>query len=83
MADSFRDEADVEPSPIKQLSEVINDAWRRGFVQASDANMITETRLLGLSLEDAAARRSITLTAAYSRRSRAERRLQRAYGTAR
>jgi hypothetical protein len=83
MADSDgQGDTEVELSPTKQLSEIISSAWRRGVLKATDANMITETRLLGLSLEDAAARRSISLAAAYSRRSRAERRLRQAYGPA-
>lgn len=71
-------ELGVELSAAEWLVEFVATAWRAGDLAADRARLILETRVAGESVASAAARRSVSRTAAYQRRHRAEAQLARA-----
>jgi len=65
----------VDSSAADRLSGLVVRAWRRGVLAEDLARLVLETRVWGVSVNDAAARRGITAKAVYDRRQRAEARL--------
>lgn len=70
-------ELGVEQSTPETLVALVAGAWRAGELGGDDARLILETRVAGDAMTVAAARRSVSRTAAYQRRQRAEARLAR------
>lgn len=60
----------------EELAEVVADAWRRGRIDADEARLIVETRVLGDTVGAAARRRRQPRRAVSSVRERAESRLR-------
>ncbi len=65
----------VEVPTIERLSQLAHLAWQEGHLTKDAARLIIETRVWGVPVEEAAARRGISRKAAFERRSRAEARL--------
>jgi hypothetical protein len=65
----------ADSTAVEQLSVLVRQAWQQGLVDRDLARLVLETRVWGVSPEEAAARRGITRNAVYSRRWRAEGRL--------
>jgi hypothetical protein len=65
----------VDPSAVEQLSALVCRAWRLGLLDQDLARLVLETRVWGVSVNEAAVRRGITRKAVYCRRDRAEVRL--------
>jgi hypothetical protein len=65
----------VDASAADQLSALVVRAWRLGVLDLDQARLVLETRVWGVSVVEAAARRGISRSAVYCRRDRAEARL--------
>jgi hypothetical protein len=66
----------VAAPAVEELSALVVRAWRQGLVAEDHARLVLETRLWGVSVGEAAARRGISPKAVYCRRLRTEARLR-------
>jgi hypothetical protein len=73
-------ELGVEVPAVERLSQLVHAAWQEGHLSKDAARLIIETRVWGVAVEEAAARRGITRKAAFERRARAEARLGEVFG---
>jgi len=65
----------VDSSAVDELSALVCRAWRLGVLDQDLARLVLETRVWGVSVDEAAERRGISRKAVYCRRERAEARL--------
>lgn len=66
----------ADRSAADELSALVCRAWREGALEQDEARLVLETRVWGVSVAEAAARRGISAKAVYCRRERAEARLR-------
>jgi len=70
------EELGAERPAIEQLGLLVHQAWKQGHLTRDAARLVMETRVWGIPVAEAAARRGISRKAVFERRARAEARLR-------